>query len=258
MLAKTFIAAGALLSMASAVPMQQNKRDIVWETDVEVKYVTVDVTTTIWLNPGETPPAAASPAGDGSPGHYGHKHHGNRPHSPAETPAAPSAPAPPSPPAETPDSTYVAPTTTAAAQTPSTPYVAPAPTTTEAAAPSSPAAAPSPPSSGGGAPSGKTYTGEMTYYTPGLGSCGITSSESEDVVALPVAMMTAANPPNPNDNPYCGKMITISYGGKTATAKVVDTCPGCAGDSIDLSPPVFAELANMSEGRVAGVKWWFS
>ncbi|KAL8739778.1 MAG: hypothetical protein Q9190_007450, partial [Brigantiaea leucoxantha] len=51
------------------------------------------------------------------------------------------------------------------------------------------------------------YKGDMTYYTPGLGSCGFTNTTSEPVVALSVPMM--ANGPNPNNNPKCSSWINI-------------------------------------------------
>lgn len=267
MLAKTIVAAGALLSMAAAVPMQQqNKRDVVWETKIEEAYVTVDVTTTVWLNPGETPPIGPA-GGDGAPGHFGHGHHGNH-HTkvtskikstitvpgPSEQPTEPA-----SPPETTSTSAPPAPTTST--------YVAPAPST-PAPAPSSPApvsSAPpadsSPPSNGGGsAPSGQTYTGDLTYYTPGLGSCGVTNTASQNIVALAEGMMSAMTPAsgNPNANPLCGKSITISYGGKTATATIMDTCPGCANGGLDLTPSLFEVFAPLSEGRLTGMKWWYN
>lgn len=34
--------------------------------------------------------------------------------------------------------------------------------------------------------------------------------------------------PNPNNNPHCDKMVTITGDQGTVTAKVVDTCPSCA------------------------------
>lgn len=100
------------------------------------------------------------------------------------------------------------------------------------------------------------YNGDMTWYTPGLGSCGWTNVESDSVVALPVAMMN--NPANPNVNPICGKPITISYGGVTAQATIVDTCWGCAWGSIDLSPSLFKQFASLDTGRVHGVEWWYN
>lgn len=267
MLTKTIFVAGALLSLAAAIPMQQNKRNIVWETKIEEAVVTIDVTTTIWLHPGETPPVA--PAGN-VPGHYGHKHHGNN-HQPHPSPPNTTPVAAPSSPVETSAAPpYVAPTTSAAPPAPpaSSPYVAPSPTTpatTPAAAPTStvpayspPAASPSspPPSSGG---NGQTYTGDLTYYTPGLGSCGVTNSASDAIVALAEGMMTAAQVGgNPNANPLCGKSITISYGGVEKTATIMDTCPGCSGGSLDLTPTLFADFAPLSQGRLTGMKWWYN
>ena len=57
-----------------------------------------------------------------------------------------------------------------------------------------------------------------------MGSCGISSSDAEDVVALSIPMMQ--NGANPNANPRCGSMIGI-WNPSTKQlhhAKVVDTC----------------------------------
>jgi len=61
---------------------------------------------------------------------------------------------------------------------------------------------------------------------------------------------------NSNNNPLCGKTITITYNGVTKTAKVVDTCEGCAAGNIDLSPSLFQDFAPLSAGRVGGVSWY--
>ncbi|RWA11833.1 hypothetical protein EKO27_g3264 [Xylaria grammica] len=90
------------------------------------------------------------------------------------------------------------------------------------------------------------FSGDMTFYTPGLGSCGQTNTEHDEVVAL-----------SPGDlDGKCGKMIRIHRDDKSATAKVVDKCPGCGGGSIDVSPVVFDKLAKRDEGRVK-VTWEF-
>ncbi|KAF8864986.1 hypothetical protein BDZ45DRAFT_581164, partial [Acephala macrosclerotiorum] len=97
-------------------------------------------------------------------------------------------------------------------------------------------------------------TGDITYYTAGLGACGTTNDgDTEKVVALPYGLMGTQS----NGNPYCGKTITISYQGKTTTATVVDKCMGCLGDSIDLSNAAFLELAELAVGR-ASAQWWFN
>ncbi|KAK6833174.1 RlpA-like double-psi beta-barrel-protein domain-containing protein-containing protein [Apiospora arundinis] len=91
--------------------------------------------------------------------------------------------------------------------------------------------------------------GDMTYYNPGLGSCGQTNGDGDAVVAL--------SPSQYAEHPdACGKNIVINYGGKTATATVVDKCPGCSAESIDVSPSVFQQLESLDAGRVQ-VSWSF-
>ncbi|KAI1745103.1 RlpA-like double-psi beta-barrel-protein domain-containing protein-containing protein [Xylaria scruposa] len=92
----------------------------------------------------------------------------------------------------------------------------------------------------------ESYTGDITYYQPGLGACGETNSDSDAVVAMSPAQYTG----------NCGKSITITKDGKTAKAKVVDKCPSCASGSIDVSSTVFQSLADLSVGRTT-VTWSF-
>lgn len=92
-------------------------------------------------------------------------------------------------------------------------------------------------------------SGDMTYYAPGLGSCGGTNSESDAIVALSYLQYNGANP--------CGKTINITLNGKTTTATVVDKCMGCAEDAIDVSPSVFDKLASLDVGRTT-VEWEFN
>lgn len=263
MLTKSILAAGAVLSLAAAVPM--NKRDIVWVTATQEDIVTVDVTTTVWLEPGETPPA-----------YHHHQHHHKSTYT-SHIKSTVTVPAySPSSPAETslpvPESSYVAPTPSSVATTPTTSaYVAPtttssayvAPTTTAVETTPTPSAyssaAPQPSASAAPAsPSGGSHTGDLTYYTPGLGSCGWTSTGSDLIVALAEDMMEPEDGANPNDNPLCGRMITISYGGATAQAKIVDTCPGCSGAGLDLSPTLFQKFAALGVGRLTGATWSYS
>ncbi|GAW21018.1 hypothetical protein ANO14919_105310 [Xylariales sp. No.14919] len=100
--------------------------------------------------------------------------------------------------------------------------------------------------SNGVAERSQAFTGDMTYYQPGLGACGQTNSDSEHVVAM--------SPSEFQGN--CGKTITITKGGKTATAKVVDKCPSCASGSIDVSSTVFQSLVDLAVGRTT-VTWSF-
>ncbi|TRX88224.1 hypothetical protein FHL15_010913 [Xylaria flabelliformis] len=89
------------------------------------------------------------------------------------------------------------------------------------------------------------FSGDMTWYNPGLGACGWTNGDGDAVVAL-----------SPSKSGNCGKTINIHYQGKSTTAKVVDKCPGCAAEAIDVSPTVFDKLANRDQGRVP-VTWEF-
>ena len=98
--------------------------------------------------------------------------------------------------------------------------------------------------------------GDITYYTAGVGACGIISDgDIQNVVALPHGLMG----PESNDNPYCGKTITITCiaTGKTTTATVVDKCMGCDGFSIDLSNAAFLDLDDLAVGRTSAT-WYFN
>ncbi|OJI98930.1 hypothetical protein ASPVEDRAFT_126152, partial [Aspergillus versicolor CBS 583.65] len=99
------------------------------------------------------------------------------------------------------------------------------------------------------------YTGDLTYYDPGLGSCGISSKSSENICAVSHVVFDAASTSgNPNENPLCGLKLRIRRGDKSVDVKVVDRCPGCSVDDLDVSSAVFEELGDLAEGRVT-VDW---
>ncbi|CAK7238802.1 MAG: hypothetical protein STHCBS139747_000221 [Sporothrix thermara] len=187
---------------------------------------------------------------------------------------------PPVPSTSSPAPVYVPPTTSTTPvvvppTTTSTPVVetpvytppapVPTPSTTEqavAAAPtpaaaSTPAAEVDTSSSGSSSPSGSTFTGDMTYYTVGLGACGNDQTGddmTENIVAISVDQMGSQS----NGNPMCGQTITISANGKTTTATVQDKCMGCASGAIDVSEKVFlAIFGDLGVGR-SEVTWWFN
>ena len=65
----------------------------------------------------------------------------------------------------------------------------------------------------------------MTYYAPGLGACGIISSENENVCAISHVLYDAHNRGgNPNNNPLCGHKIRATHRGKSLVLTVVDRC----------------------------------
>ncbi|KAI1464592.1 RlpA-like double-psi beta-barrel-protein domain-containing protein-containing protein [Daldinia caldariorum] len=100
------------------------------------------------------------------------------------------------------------------------------------------------------------FTGDMTYYTPGLGACGKHNSASDHIVALSPAQY--GHDANPNKARVCGRVIHIRHAGRTASATVVDKCMACASGSIDVSPAVFRLLAPLDQGRVKGVEWGYA
>lgn len=105
--------------------------------------------------------------------------------------------------------------------------------------------------SGNGGP----YTGDLTYYAPGLGACGVTSSDSDKIVAISHIVFDAVSTgSDPNANPLCGKKIRARRDNKSVDLTVVDRCTGCQPDDLDVTVDTFAELADVDLGRVP-VEW---
>jgi hypothetical protein len=155
---------------------------------------------------------------------------------------------------EAPSSTYVAPV--ASYEAPSSTYEAPA-------ASSAPASYSSGSSSSGDNPAaGKSFTGEMTYFTPGMGACGHESSESEEMVAISKDLFDQYTPNgNPNKNPLCGQTVDItSADGTTRKATIWDRCVGCAEGDLDMPQSFFNQVTKNKEGVIAdgrayGMSW---
>jgi len=106
-------------------------------------------------------------------------------------------------------------------------------------------------------PSGRggPYTGDLTYYDPGLGACGVTSSNSDKIVAVSHLVYDAVSTgSNPNANPLCGKKIRARRDNKSVDLTVVDRCTGCQPTDIDVTIDIFGMLADVDQGRVL-VEW---
>lgn len=102
---------------------------------------------------------------------------------------------------------------------------------------------------------GGPYTGDLTYYDPGLGACGFTDSGSDAIVAISHIVFDAVSVgSNPNANPLCGKKIRARRDDKSIDLTVVDRCTGCQPTDIDVTRSVFADLASIAQGRVT-VSW---
>ena len=110
-----------------------------------------------------------------------------------------------------------------------------------------------------------TFTGDLTYYGTGLGACGETSGDNDDIVSISHLLFDAAGSSsstggNSNANPLCGKMLRASRFDEQYNAersidlKVVDRCTGCAVDDLDTSQGAFEKLAPVASGRV-DVTW---
>ncbi|KAF9887835.1 hypothetical protein FE257_009495 [Aspergillus nanangensis] len=260
-LAKSLALAGSLFAaLSAAAPVHKRGNVVVFETETTVVWTTVDITTTIY-GPQPTVQAPATTVISVTEA------------TPTEAPAAPVV-AVEEPPKETPVPVVQAapepeterkiPTTTVAPQPPV--QLAPQPTTTAAPTTTSVVAPPPQPtqpaasngsgsssSSGGPCSSGSPCKGDVTFYDTATSasapsSCGFTNDgSSENVIALPVGIMTDSD---------CGRVVNIKYGGVTKTGKVVDKCMGCDDSSIDLSRHFFSELAAFTEGRLFDVEWW--
>ncbi len=271
----TAVIAGLLASVALAQPHlghrrrahphpAHQRRDIKteWYTEWVVETVTeiVDETSTEFIYPT---PASTSHAATTS-------------HSTSTSSAVPaeffpsSSVVAPKPSPETPPTTsqYVPETTSTPTSTstpapvvvPETPtYVPPVESTSVYVPPSTPAApppaAPTPSqlNSGGGA----QYSGDLTYYTVGMGACGFDDSGKDtttNIVAISKDLMGAQS----NGNPMCDKTITISYNGVTTQATVRDKCDGCSMHDIDVSEAAFLHVfGDLGVGRKT-VTWWFN
>ncbi|KAK5129417.1 hypothetical protein LTR08_003273 [Meristemomyces frigidus] len=110
-----------------------------------------------------------------------------------------------------------------------------------------------------------TFTGDLTYYGTGLGACGETSGDSDDIVSISHLLFDAAgssssNGGNSNNNPLCNKILRASRfdeevgAQRSVDLKVVDRCTGCQMDDLDTSLGAFEKLAPSASGRV-DVTW---
>ncbi|KAG5728346.1 Allergen Asp f 7 [Termitomyces sp. T112] len=91
-----------------------------------------------------------------------------------------------------------------------------------------------------------------TFYAVGLGACGKTNVPSDFIVALNSAQFGGGYP-----GPHCFETITMTYNGKTATATIMDECPGCPFGGLDLSTGLFTFFAPESVGVLYG-EWSFN
>ncbi|KAI9469967.1 MAG: hypothetical protein EXX96DRAFT_588221 [Benjaminiella poitrasii] len=102
---------------------------------------------------------------------------------------------------------------------------------------------------------GKLFTGRGTFYEVGIGSCGEQDTDDDLVVAVNKKQM--ANGANPNNNPQCDKMVSITGHKGSTLAKIVDTCPSCSFGALDMSPKVFKKVCGSLNEGVCRIEWKF-
>ncbi|ORX54987.1 hypothetical protein DM01DRAFT_1270225, partial [Hesseltinella vesiculosa] len=97
-----------------------------------------------------------------------------------------------------------------------------------------------------------TYNGHGTFFSPATeggdrGACGgKKESDASDIVAISADHFG----PTDKNSKWCGKKVLIKYGDKETTAIIQDACPTCNKDSLDMTPSVFAKLADASKGII--------
>lgn len=99
--------------------------------------------------------------------------------------------------------------------------------------------------------------GDVTHWDGGLGACGnLVNTNTTFAVALPFEFMGTLS----NNNPYCGRSITLynPVSATTSHAVVQDKCMGCVGRALDCTDVLFDDITdNKGNGRMSGIEWWF-
>jgi len=105
-----------------------------------------------------------------------------------------------------------------------------------------------------------TFSGDGTFYATGLGACGITNKDTDFIAAASEKffdVFPGYNGANPNNNPLCGRKVSVTYGGKTMTVAITDRCTACAYGALDFSPAAFNTIADPATGRIHDISWHF-
>lgn len=99
----------------------------------------------------------------------------------------------------------------------------------------------------------RALSGEATYYGGNVhgGTCSFST------FSLPKGLYgTALSDSNWDNSGNCGGCVQVSHGGKSITAMIVDQCPGCGPNHLDLFPDAFAALDSPSKG-IIDVNWHY-
>lgn len=253
------IAASLLAPAALAIPMMDKRGEIYTHTETAIAWVTVEETTTVWVDAAAATPAPVAAANTTSsstststvpaaifaqtyaPSTFSTEVASvatTSSYVPEATPATPAAPAPvmPAPPA---------------AVVPSPPPVA---SSSVPVQPKDTAGS----TTGTCEGSGASCVGDVTHWDGGLGACGWNvDTNSQMAIALPFAFMGTQS----NGNPYCGRSVTLvnPATGTTVQATVGDKCMGCEARAIDCTDALFNAITDgKGDGRLSGIQWYFS
>lgn len=97
-------------------------------------------------------------------------------------------------------------------------------------------------------PENPLIDGTATYYNAtGAGACSFGASPNDLMVA-------AIDPENYSRARLCGAFIRVIGPKGEVVVRIVDLCPGCGTNHLDLSREAFETIANLSSGRVS-VTW---
>ncbi|KAG5634518.1 hypothetical protein H0H81_001681 [Sphagnurus paluster] len=88
----------------------------------------------------------------------------------------------------------------------------------------------------------------FSWYVAGMGACGKVNSPSDFIVALNHGQFESQN--------YCFQTITITCGGKTTQAQVVDECMECPWGALDFSQGLFEYFSGLDAGYLYGSWTW--
>jgi len=86
-------------------------------------------------------------------------------------------------------------------------------------------------------------SGKVTWYAAtGEGTCSFIKDTSSPL------MITAYPGSNWNHAANCGRCVNVTYKSKSIVVKIIDQCPGCSSNQLDLARDAFAKLEDLSQG----------
>ncbi|KAI8981740.1 RlpA-like double-psi beta-barrel-protein domain-containing protein-containing protein [Mycotypha africana] len=105
----------------------------------------------------------------------------------------------------------------------------------------------------------KTYTGTATWYKPATeggphAACnGAYIDDYSRIVALNAEQYGNMN----GKSKYCHKKIRIKGPKGSATATILDACPGCSYGDLDLTPVLFKKIVGDMNKGIGKIHWNF-